>query len=81
MSHASEPKLFGEHPRLPEALDGRKASEVVDKAAHLMVQASILVISAEDVFRLPPEVFHGVEVGAAFGQPQQLDAQGVGQTQ
>jgi hypothetical protein len=81
MSHASEPKLFGEHSRLPEPLDGRKVLEVVDKAAHLMVQASILVIGAEDAFRLPPEVFDGVKVGAAFGQPQQADAQGVGQSQ
>jgi hypothetical protein len=81
MSHASEPKLFGEHPCLAEALKGRKVLEVVDKAGHLMVQASILVIGAEDPFRLPPEVFHRVKVGAAFGQPQQLDGQGVGQTQ
>jgi hypothetical protein len=70
MSHASEPKLFGEHPRLPEPLDGRKALEVVDKAAHLMVQARILVIGAEDAFGFPPEVLDGVEVRAAFGQPQ-----------
>src|SRR5690349_24437017 len=34
MSHASEPKLFGEHPCLAEALKGRKALEVVDKAGH-----------------------------------------------
>jgi hypothetical protein len=68
-------------PRLPKALDGRKALEVVDKAAHLMVQARILVIGSEDSFRIPPEVFHGVKVGAAFRQPQQLDVQGVGQTQ
>ena len=81
MSHASEPKFFGEYTRLPEALAGRKVLEVVDKAAHLMVQASILVIGAEDAFGLPPEVFDGVKVGAAFGQPQQLDAQGVSQTQ
>jgi hypothetical protein len=81
MSHASEPKLFREHARLPEALGGRTALEVVDKAAHLMVQARILVIGAEDAFCIPPEVFHGVKVGTAFGQPQQLDAQDVGQTQ
>ena len=81
MSYASEPKLFGEYTRLPEALDGRKVLEIIDKAAHLMVQASILVIGAEDAFGLPPEVFDGVKVGAAFGQPHQLDAQGVGQAQ
>ena len=81
MSHASEPKLFGEYTRLSETLAGRKALEVVDKAAHLMVQASILVIGAEDAFRFPPEVFDGVKVGAAFRPPHQLDAQGVGQTQ
>ena len=81
MSHASKPKPFGEHPCLAEALGGRKALEVVDKAAHLMVQASILVIGAEDAFGLPPEVFDGVKVGAAFGQPHQLDAEGVGQAQ
>ena len=81
MSYASEPKLFGEHTRLPEALAGRKVLEVVDKAAHLMVQASILVIGAEDAFGIPPEVFDGVKVGAAFGQPQQVEAQGLGQTQ
>ena len=74
MSYASEPKLFGEYTRLAEALEGRKVLEVVDKAAHLMVQASILVIGAEDAFGLPPEVFDGVKVGAAFRQPQQLDA-------
>ena len=81
MSNASQPKRFGEHPRFSEALGGRKVLEVVDEAAHLMVQASILVIGAEDAFRLPPEVFHGVKMGAAFGLPQQLDVQGVGQTQ
>src|SRR5690242_679758 len=81
MSHASEPKLFGEHTRFAEALGGRKALEVVDKAAPLMVQASILVISAEDACRLPPEVFDGVEVGTAFGQPQPLDAEPLGQAQ
>ena len=81
MPHASEPKLFGEHTCLPEALDGRKVLEVVDKAAHLMVQASILVIGAENAFGIPPEVFDGVKMGAAFGQPQQLNAQGMGQTQ
>lgn len=81
MSHASEPKRFGEHTRFPKALDGRKVLEIVDKAAHLMVQASILVIGADDAFGIPPEVFHGVEVGTAFGQPHQLDAQGAGQTQ
>jgi hypothetical protein len=81
MSHPSEPKVLGEYPRLSEALGGRKALEVVNEAAHLLVQGSILVISADDGFRLPPEVFDGVEVGAAFGQPQQLDAQGVGQAQ
>ena len=80
-SHASEPKLFGDYTRLSEALAGRKALEVVDKAGHLMVQAHILVIGAEDPFRLPPEVFYRVKVGAAFGQPPQLDAQGVGRTQ
>ena len=81
MSYASEPKLFGEHTRLPEALDGRKVLEVVDKAAHLMVQASILVIGAQNAFGIPPEMFHGVKVGAAFGQPQQLEAERLGQTQ
>jgi hypothetical protein len=81
MSHGSEPKLFGEHTRLSEALDGRKALEVVDKAAHLMIQASILVIRAEEAFRIPPEVFDGVEVRTAFGQPQQLDAERLGQAQ
>lgn len=81
MSHASEPKLFGEYTCLAEALAGRKALEVVDKAAHLMVQASILVIGAEDAFGIPPEVFDGVKMGAALGQPQQLDAQGVGHSQ
>src|SRR5690349_2059218 len=81
MSYASEPKLFGEYTRFAEALEGRKALEVVGKAAHLMVQASILVIGAEDAFRLPPEVFDGVEVGTAFGQPQQLDVERLGQAQ
>ena len=81
MSHASEPKLFGEHPRFSEALEGRKVLEVVDKADHLMVQASILVIGAEDAFGLPPEGFDGVKVGPAFGQPQQLDAERFGQAQ
>ena len=81
MSNASEPKLFGEHPRFSEALGGRKALEVADKAAHLMVQASILVIGAQDAFSIPPEVFDGVEVGTAFGQPHQLNAQRVGQAQ
>jgi pimeloyl-ACP methyl ester carboxylesterase len=81
MSHASEPKLFGEHTRFSEALEGRKALEVVDKATHLMLQASILVISTEEGLRIPPEVFHGVEVGTAFGQPQQLDAERLGQAQ
>jgi hypothetical protein len=81
MPHASEPKLFGEHPCLAEALKGRKVLEVVDKAGHLMVQASVLVIGAEDAFGIPPEVFHRVKVGAAFGQPQQPDVQRVGQTQ
>jgi hypothetical protein len=79
MSHGSEPKLFREHPRLPEALEGRKALEVVDKATHLMIQAGILIIGAEDAFGLPPEVFDGVKVGAAFGQPQQLDAERLSQ--
>jgi hypothetical protein len=81
MSHASEPKLFREHTRFSEALGGRKVLEVVDKAAHLMVQARILVIGAADAFGIPPEVFDGVKMGAAFGQPHQLDAQGVGQAQ
>jgi hypothetical protein len=78
MSHLSEPKVFGEYPRLSEALGGRKTLEVIDKAAHLMVQGSILEIGADDAFCIPPEVFYGVEVGTTFGQPHQLDAQGVG---
>jgi hypothetical protein len=78
MSHPSEPKVFGEHPRLAEALGGRKVLEVINKMAHLVVQAGILVIGADEAFRLPPEVFDGVEVGTAFGQPHQLDAQSVG---
>jgi hypothetical protein len=81
MSHPSEPKVFGEHPRLAEALGGRKVFEVINKMAHLVVQAGIRVIVAEEAFRLPPEVFDGVEVGTAFGQPHQLDAQRVGQAQ
>jgi hypothetical protein len=81
MSNALEPKLFGEHPRFSEALGGRKVLEVVDKAAHLVVQARILVIGAEDAFRIPPEVFDGVEVGTAFGQPQQLNVERLGQAQ
>ena len=81
MPHASEPKLFREYTCLPEALEGRKVLAVVDKAAHLVVQARIRVIGAEDAFGIPPEVFDGVEVGATFGQPQQLDAQGAGQSQ
>jgi hypothetical protein len=81
MSHASEPKLFGEHTCFSEALGGRKASEVVNKAAHLVVQGSILVVRADDGFRMAPEVFQGVKVGTAFGQPQKLDAEGLGQAQ
>ena len=71
-------KVFGEYPRLSVALGGRKALEVMDKAAHLLVQGSILKIGAGDAFCIPPEVFDGVEVGTAFGQPHQLDAQSVG---
>jgi hypothetical protein len=81
MSHSSEPKVFGEDPCLSKALGGRKALEVMDKAADLLVQGSALVIGAEDPFGMAPEVFDGVEVGAAFGQPHQPDAEGVGQAQ
>jgi hypothetical protein len=81
MSHPSEPKVFGEHTRLAEALGGRKVLEVINKVAHLVVQGGILVIGADDAFGLPPEVFHGVEVGTTLGQPQQLDAERLGQAQ
>jgi integrase/recombinase XerD len=81
MSHPSKPKVFREHTRLAEALGGRKVLEVINKVADLVVQEGILVIGADNAFSIPPEVFHGIEVGAAFGQPQQLDTQGVGQTQ
>jgi hypothetical protein len=47
MPHRSEPTVSGAYPRLWEAPGRIKAPEVSNKAAHLPVPGSILVISAD----------------------------------
>jgi hypothetical protein len=69
MSQFLKPKMSGEHAGLMETLGRRKALQVMDKMVNLFFQGRVLVVSANGTFRVPPEVFQRIEVGAAGGQP------------
>jgi hypothetical protein len=61
--------MAGEHTGLMETLGRREALQVMDKLVHLLCQGRVLMVSANGTFRVAPEVFQRIEVGAAGGQP------------
>jgi hypothetical protein len=63
MSQFLKPKMAGEHARFTETLGRRKALEVMDKMVDLLLQRRVLMVSTNDGFPMPPEVFQGVEAG------------------
>ena len=69
MSQFLKPKMVGEHTGLMETLGRRKALQVMDKLVRLLFQGRVLVVSANGTFRVAPEGFQRIEVGAAGGQP------------
>src|SRR5205807_598929 len=45
----------------------------------MIVNRRVLLVGADNIFRLPPQRIHGVQLGGPFRQPQQLDPEQVGQ--
>ena len=69
MSQFLKPKAARQHTGLMETLGRRKALQVMDKLVDLLFQRRVLMVSANGGFRVSPEVFQRIEVGAAGGQP------------
>jgi hypothetical protein len=60
--------MVGEDPGFAEALGRRKALQVIDETAGLLVEGGMLVIGANHSFAVSPEMLQWGEVRTALGR-------------
>ncbi len=46
-----------------------------DERFRLLIDVRVLLVGADYILALPPQGVHRIELGGAFGQPEQLDPQ------
>src|SRR5690349_9006208 len=70
-----EPEVLGEDTGFPPSLLGGEGVNVADEAIDQMIDRGLLMVGADLVLGVAPQVIHRAQFRAALGQPDQTDLQ------
>jgi hypothetical protein len=75
----AQPEIIRKYTAGVQDVPDGEVCQMVKEALYLFINGCVLLVGTDDVLTLSPQRVHGVELGAPFRQPQEIDIEALGQ--